>query len=59
MKKTISLSLILAIVALTFSFNANAQKKKEFKGSIIYDITYAGTMEAATLAQMPKTTTYK
>lgn len=59
MKKTISLSLIFAIVALMLSFNANAQKKKEFKGSVIYDITYAGTMEAATLAQMPKTTTYK
>jgi GLPGLI family protein len=46
-----------ALIACTFmiSFSVNAQKsKKEFQGTVTYDITYPGaTLDAATKSQLP------
>lgn len=45
----------LIVCSLLISFSVNAQKsKKEFQGTVTYDITYPGaTLDAATKSQLP------
>ena len=59
MKKVFCFVIILSSLMLAFTGNASAQKKKEFKGSITFEITYGGKIEAAQLAQLPKTSLMK
>ncbi|MCD4747429.1 MAG: hypothetical protein K8R58_14125 [Bacteroidales bacterium] len=55
MKKTIQLTLILCSILLVFT-NRSIAKGKEFKGIIIYEITYPNSdFDASTLAMLPKT----
>lgn len=51
--------LALAVIILAFSFTSVAQTAKPFTGTITYSITYAGNIDAATMAQLPKITTVK
>lgn len=53
MKKIISSTLIALVLLVATSYTTNAQKK--FRGTINYTMSYAGTIDAATAAQMPKT----
>ena len=59
MKKALCLTIILATILLAFNGKTYAQKKKDFKGIITFDISYAGSIEAAQLAQLPKTSVTK
>ena len=54
MKTTVKLLFVL--VALSISFAAQSQKAKKvktFAGTVTYDISYAGEIDAATQAQLP------
>ncbi len=59
MKKIILSTLIIATIFLFAINNSYAQKKKDFKGIITYNITYKGDIDPATLAQQPKEVTIK
>jgi GLPGLI family protein len=52
MKKSISATFFIVVLLFAFSISVNAQKK--FKGVINYNISYSGTIDAATAAQQPK-----
>ena len=59
MKKVFSIVMVLSALMLIFTGNTNAQKKKSFSGSITFEITYGGSIDAAQLAQLPKTAVMK
>lgn len=59
MKKLISIAIILSTFLFAFNTHVIAQKKKDFKGVITFEISYAGNIEAAQLAQLPKTSVTK
>ncbi|HNW89542.1 MAG TPA: hypothetical protein PKN48_07745 [Bacteroidales bacterium] len=52
MKKSISAFVIIMSISLICGMNSFAQKK--FKGIILYSVSYSGTIDPATAAQLPK-----
>ena len=59
MKKVFCFVIVLSALMFAFTGTSSAQKKKDFKGIITFEITYGGKIEAAQLAQLPKTSVMK